>query len=136
MWEILREQLIYFWYYFDIQIRQIFWYWLLGIVIGSLISIFAKDRIHHLFMKIKDKNIGIIGTFIASILGILSPLCMYGTIPIAASFSKKGMEDDWLSAFMMSSILLNPQLLIYSAALGTNALLIRLNVSIIGGFLA
>ena len=89
MWEILREQLIYFWYYFDIQIRQIFWYWLLGIVIGSLISIFAKDRIHHLFMKIKDKNIGIIGTFIASILGILSPLCMYGTIPIAASFSKK-----------------------------------------------
>lgn len=108
MWEILREQLIYFWYYFDIQIRQIFWYWLLGIVIGSLISIFAKDRIHHLFMKIKDKNIGIIGTFIASILGILSPLCMYGTIPIAASFSKKGMEDDWLSAFMMSSILLNP----------------------------
>ena len=136
MWEILREQLIYFWYYFDIQIRQIFWYWLLGIVIGSLISIFAKDRIHHLFMKIKDKNIGIIGTFIASILGILSPLCMYGTIPIAASFSKKGMEDDWLAAFMMSSILLNPQLLIYSVALGTNALLIRLNVSIIGGFLA
>lgn len=136
MWEILREQLIYFWYYFDIQIRQIFGYWLLGIVVGSLISVFAKDRIYHLFMKIKDKNIGIIGTFIASILGILSPICMYGTIPIAASFSKKGMEEDWLAAFMMSSILLNPQLLIYSAALGTNALLIRLNVSIIGGFLA
>lgn len=37
---------------------------------------------------------------------------------------------------MMSSILLNPQLLIYSAALGTNALLIRLNVSILCGFVA
>lgn len=61
---------------------------------------------------------------------------MYGTIPIAASFSKNGMKDDLLASFMMSSILLNPQLLIYSAALGTNALLIRLNTSILCGFLA
>jgi uncharacterized membrane protein YraQ (UPF0718 family) len=50
---------------------------------------------------------------------------MYGTIPIAASFSAKGMEYDWLAAFMMSSILLNPQLLFYSAALGPAALVIR-----------
>ena len=37
---------------------------------------------------------------------------------------------------MMSSILLNPQLLICSATLGTNALLIRLNISILCGFIA
>ncbi len=37
---------------------------------------------------------------------------------------------------MMSSILLNPQLLIYSAALGTNALIIRFNMSLLCGFLA
>ena len=36
-----------------------------------------------------------------------SPLCMYGTIPIAASFRKQGMREDWLAAFMMASILLN-----------------------------
>jgi uncharacterized membrane protein YraQ (UPF0718 family) len=35
------------------------------------------------------------------------------------------MEEDWLAAFMMSSILLNPQLLFYSAALGKAALIIR-----------
>jgi uncharacterized membrane protein YraQ (UPF0718 family) len=50
---------------------------------------------------------------------------MYGTIPIAASFAEQGVEDDWLAAFMMSSILLNPQLLVYSAALGVPALIIR-----------
>lgn len=61
---------------------------------------------------------------------------MYGTIPIAASFSKNGMKDDLLAAFMMSSILLNPQLLIYSASLGVNALIIRFNVSLLCGFLA
>jgi uncharacterized membrane protein YraQ (UPF0718 family) len=50
---------------------------------------------------------------------------MYGTIPIAASFANKGMREDWLAAFMMSSMLLNPQLIIYSAALGTTALIAR-----------
>ena len=52
-------------------------------------------------------------------------VCMYGTIPIAASFSRGGMKDDWLAAFMMSSILLNPQLIIYSAALGGTVLTVR-----------
>ncbi len=136
MWEWIKSQLIYFWYYFDIQIRQIFIYWVIGIIIGSIISVFAKDKIHKLFEKIQNKQLGILGIFIASVLGILSPLCMYGTIPIAASFSKNGMKDDLLGAFMMSSIMLNPQLLIYSSALGTNALIIRLNVSILCGFLA
>jgi uncharacterized membrane protein YraQ (UPF0718 family) len=50
---------------------------------------------------------------------------MYGTIPIAASFAQKGMAEDWIAAFCMSSILLNPQLLFYSAALGPVALVIR-----------
>ena len=72
----------------------------------------------------------------ASALGIASPLCMYGTIPIAASFSKSGMRDDWLAAFMMSSILLNPQLIIYSAALGTSALAVRIASSFLCGIFA
>jgi uncharacterized membrane protein YraQ (UPF0718 family) len=50
---------------------------------------------------------------------------MYGTIPIAASFAEKDMAEDWIAAFCMSSILLNPQLLFYSAALGVPALVIR-----------
>ena len=51
---------------------------------------------------------------------------MYGTIPLAASFSRLGMGQDLLAAFMMSSILLNPQLILYSGALGPGALLVRL----------
>ncbi len=50
---------------------------------------------------------------------------MYGTIPIAASFFQKGMKDDMLAAFMMSSILLNPQLLITSGILGAEAVTVR-----------
>ena len=126
MLKILNREFIYLRYYFEIQFNQIFWYWVIGILIGSLISVFAKDRIHGLFRGMRDKKWGLFGIIPACLLGIASPLCMYGTIPIAASFAKQGMREDWLAAFMMSSILLNPQLIIYSTALGTTVLTVRL----------
>ena len=124
--DVLRREAIYLWYYFSIQFRQIFFYWVLGMVLGSAVSVFLKDHIHNTFRSLGEKRLGVVGIWIASALGIVSPLCMYGTIPIAASFSKSGIKDDWLAAFMMASILLNPQLIIYSAALGTTALLVRI----------
>src|SRR5699024_7855317 len=113
------------WYYFEVQLQQIVGYWALGILIGSVISVFGKQKINSLMIWIQDKGLGAFGIIPASLIGIDSPLCMYGTIPIAASFSQKGMRDDYLAAFMMRSVLLNPQLLIYSAALGTFALCVR-----------
>jgi uncharacterized membrane protein YraQ (UPF0718 family) len=136
MLEILRRELIYFWYYFDIQFRQIAGYWILGMALGSVISVFGKKKIHGLFAALQGKRLGALGVIPASLIGIASPLCMYGTIPIAASFSEKGMEDDWLAAFMMSSILLNPQLLFYSAALGPAALIVRFTSCFLCGIAA
>lgn len=124
--DILQREFVYLWYYFTIQFEQIFRYWVLGIVVGSVISVFGKNKIHQLFTALHGKRLGVLGVIPASMIGIASPLCMYGTIPIAASFSEKGIKDDWLAAFMMSSILLNPQLIIYSAALGNTALVIRI----------
>lgn len=126
MIEVLRREFIYLWYYFSVQFEQIFQYWVLGMVLGSAISVFAKDHIHNAFRSLQGKKLGVIGVVVASALGIASPLCMYGTIPLAASFSRNGIKDDWLAAFMMSSILLNPQLIIYSAALGQTVLFIRI----------
>lgn len=125
MVETLQREMIYIWYYFELQLRQILPYWALGIVLGSVIAVFGKQKIHSLMTAIQDKHLGVMGLIPASLIGIASPLCMYGTIPIAASFSQKGMRDDYLASFMMSSVLLNPQLLIYSAALGPFALCVR-----------
>ena len=126
MIEVIRREAVYLWYYFELQLRQILPYWALGIMLGSVISVFVKDHIHGLFRSLGNKKLGVLGVIPASLLGIASPLCMYGTIPLAASFSKSGIRDDWLAAFMMSSILLNPQLIIYSTALGATALAIRI----------
>ncbi len=134
--EILHREFVYISYYFMVQLRQIAGYWALGMVIGSLVSVFAKDTIHNAFDRIRDKKWGIWGVIPASILGIASPLCMYGTIPIAASFSKHGMRHDWLAAFMMSSVLLNPQLIMYSTALGGTALAIRIISCTLCGIIA
>lgn len=133
MLDAVQREIIYISYYFMVQFRQIFFYWVLGMVIGSFISVFAKDAIHRLFGELRDKKMGIWGVIPASLLGTASPLCMYGTIPIAASFSRQGMRDDWLAAFMMSSILLNPQLILYSTALGGTALAVRLFSGILCG---
>ncbi len=126
MFDVIRRELVYITYYFMVQLRQIAGYWVLGMVVGSLVSVFAKDAIHNAFARIRDKKWGLWGVVPASLLGVASPLCMYGTIPIAASFSRAGMRHDWLAAFMMSSVLLNPQLIMYSTALGPTALIIRL----------
>ncbi|MCL2210262.1 MAG: permease [Treponema sp.] len=136
MFEILNREWIYFWYYFSIQFEQIVWYWLIGIALGSLISVFGKEKIHSLFVKMRGAKMGIFGIVPASLLGIASPLCMYGTIPVAASFSEKGMSEDWIAAFVMSSILLNPQLLFYSAALGVPALVVRFTLCFLCGITA
>ena len=125
MWDWIEREAVYLWYYLDIQIRQIAPYWALGIVLGSAVSVFGKKTIHDVFAKIGQRKMGWLGVIPASLLGIASPLCMYGTIPIAASFSDQGVKDDYLAAFMMSSILLNPQLIFYSGALGQAAVIIR-----------
>jgi uncharacterized membrane protein YraQ (UPF0718 family) len=134
--EIIAREAVYLWYYFTVLLGQIAPYWFLGMVLGSVISVFGKERLHKLFEKKQEKQLGIFGIIPASLIGIASPLCMYGTIPIAASFSQKGMRDDWLAAFMMSSILLNPQLLFYSAALGKAALIIRFVSCFLCGIIA
>ncbi len=136
MAETLHREFVYLWYYFELQLEQIFPYWVLGMVLGSAVSVFLKERIHSTFRALGERRLGVLGIVAASMLGIASPLCMYGTIPIAASFSKSGIRDDWLAAFMMSSILLNPQLIIYSTALGAAALTVRILSCFLCGVLA
>lgn len=136
IFSVLKREFIYVSSYFMIQLRQILPYWILGMVLGSVISVFVKDKIHGAVTKLGEHKLGVFGIVLASVLGIASPLCMYGTIPLAASFSRKGIRDDWLAAFMMSSILLNPQLIIYSMALGKEVLAVRIITCFLCGIAA
>ena len=160
MSDFFYPNLIRFGRHFMMQLNDIWFYWLVGVALGSVISVFGKNRLHNLLARYQSREAqaearpmsnragifgawppigprsGFIGLIAASVVGLVSPLCMYGTIPVAASFAQKGIREDWLAAFMMSSILLNPQLLIYTAALGPTAMAIRLVVCLFCGIAA
>lgn len=126
MAEILCREWVYLRYYFTVQLEQIFPYWAIGTVLGSALSVFGMRRIHGLFAALKEKKAGALGLIPAAVLGIASPLSCYGTVPLAASFGEKGTGDDLIAAFMLSSVLLNPQLIAYSAVLGPVLLTVRI----------
>jgi len=136
MSEVLERELIYLWYYLSVQIERLLPYWALGILIGSAVSVFLKDKIHGMMVRLSNAVPDALGITISSALGIISPLCMYGTIPIASSFAESGLKESWIASFMMSSILLNPQLIIYSMALGKAVLLVRVLSCFICGVVA
>ena len=48
MADILHREFVYLWYYFTLQLRQIFPYWVLGMILGSAICVFGKE-FHVLF---------------------------------------------------------------------------------------
>ena len=118
----MEKEFIYFCRHFWLVFCGVAPFWAAGIAGGSLVSVFAKEKLNALFARISSGRFALLA---ASALGVASPLCMYGTVPLAASFSEKGMDDGVLAAFMMSSVLLNPQLMIYTAALGAEALAAR-----------
>jgi uncharacterized membrane protein YraQ (UPF0718 family) len=49
MADVLKREFIYIWYYFSIQLEQIFGYWALGMALGSFISVYGKEKIHAMF---------------------------------------------------------------------------------------
>ena len=136
MFEIIQREAIYLWYYLDIQFRQIIGYWAIGIIIGSVISVFGKEKINALMDKLYNSKLGNLGIIPAALIGIASPLCMYGTVPIVASLIKKGIREDWIVSFMMCSVLLNPQLLIFTGALGGDMVILRTVSGLLCGLLA
>ena len=56
MLELLRREGVYLWYYFTVQLEQIAGYWVLGMVLGSAVSVFAKDAIHRAFASLGESG--------------------------------------------------------------------------------
>jgi hypothetical protein len=101
-----------------------------------LVSVFLSNKITEKMANLTTGKFWLFPICLASILGVVSPLCMYGTVPIIAALGKKGVSQHLLAAFMISSILLNPNILFLSFALGVNLALIRLILSLLSGVLA
>ncbi|MCD8084155.1 MAG: permease [Clostridiales bacterium] len=129
MWEIARREATYLWYYFDVQLRQIFWYWVLGMALGSFVSVFLKDRIHNTFRSLSEKKLGIFGIVLSAVfqryvpqdmmtnlfggneawgvlmaatIGVPLYACGGGTIPLLQAWLSDGMSLGSAAAFMIT----------------------------------
>lgn len=118
------------------QFELIFAYWILGVIAGSLLSVFATVKIAKAALVLKGRKLKWLSIPFAALLGAASPICMYGTIPLIASLGRKEVPQYVLAAFMVSSILINPNLFIFSFVLGAPTALVRLLVCILAGSLA
>lgn len=88
----------------------IFWEMLPYVIIGILVGELLKYiKIHRFVTGIEDKPYLVV-VLISSVLGILSPLCTYGTVPIVMRMNKAGIKVPVLIAFLISSSMMNPQL--------------------------
>ena len=118
------------------QMKQILPYWLLGTLLGSILSVYASKKIVRFAAHMRKRNYSFFQALLTAVLGVISPVCMYGTVPILAVLSKKNVPQYILVTFMISSIMLNPNLFLVSFSLGVSMALLRLFISITAGMLA
>lgn len=98
-------------------------YVLIGILLSELLKYTKWSSLIGDFVGL---NLGI-SIFLASILGILSPLATYGTVPIIVELNRKGLKPAVLITFLTASALMNPQLFVLTyGALGDSVAFIRL----------
>ena len=82
-----------------------------GILLGELLKFTSWTKILYKYVS----KTPVVSVVLASIIGILSPLCTYGTIPVVIQLYKNKVHIAPLIAFLAASSLLNPQLFVMTA---------------------
>ena len=82
-----------------------------GILAGELLKFASWTKIIYKWVT----RAPVISVIMASVIGIVSPLCTYGTIPIVIELYKSKVHIAPLISFLAASSLMNPQLFVMTA---------------------
>lgn len=112
---------------------QLLPYILVGVILGEVLKLTSWTKLLYKWM-----NRRLISSVVAAVaLGVISPLCTYGTIPVVLALYQGGVSLVPLFSFLVASSLMNPQLFIMTiGGLGLRFALLRLAVAIFLGLLA
>lgn len=83
-------------------------YVLLGVIVGEILKLTTWTRFIYRFLS-KSPLLSVV---LAAVLGAVSPLCTYGTIPVVIQLFNAGVHISPLATFLATSSLMNPQLFI------------------------
>jgi len=117
------------------QLKLILPFWLGGIILGGILSAYFSERIGNLMDKLKEYKHQYVAILLGSILGAISPITMHGMVPIVLLFYKQRMPQSILTSFIITSVLINPNVFFYSFALGVDIALLRLFFTILTGYI-
>jgi len=130
---IIPYNIQYLAYLVTVQLKQIIAFWLLGLLVGAYISAYGGKTIQQLVFKASERKKLLRGLLLAAVLGALSPITMYGMIPLLAVLLQSKARQSIVTAFIITSILINPSVFIYSFALGIDIAFMRLALCILSG---
>ena len=83
-------------------------YLVLGVIAGELLR---YTRISRLLERVCSRS-PLVASVLAAVLGVVSPLCTYGTVPVVLQLYRAGVPLAPLVTFLSASSLMNPQLFI------------------------
>jgi len=107
-------------------------YVVVGVLIGEVIKYTSWTKLIHKFISRSPLQ----SVFFAVILGMVSPLCTYGTVPIVLQIFRSGVHLSPLVAFLSASTLMNPQLFVITmGGLGLEMALVRAGAVFIFGLI-
>jgi uncharacterized membrane protein YraQ (UPF0718 family) len=86
-------------------------YLVMGILVGELLKFAAWAKIIYKWVT----KAPVVSVIVGSVIGIVSPLCTYGTIPVVIQLYKSKVHIAPLVSFMAASALMNPQLFLMTA---------------------
>ncbi|MBN2879859.1 MAG: permease [Clostridia bacterium] len=104
----LKFHIIDFMYLMLYQLNLILPFWLGGIILGGIIAAYFSERLSILLNKLNTAAHPQFSIIMASLLGAVSPITMHGMIPVVMVMRKKGMPQYILASFIISSVLINP----------------------------
>ena len=94
------------WIYF----KELYPYVILGSLLGEALKFTSWTKLIYRFTVGHPR----LAVLMATVLGILSPLCTYGTVPVLISLYGAGVGVAPLVSFLAASSMMNPQLFIMS----------------------
>jgi hypothetical protein len=86
-------------------------YLIAGVLLGELLKFTSWTKIIYKWVS-KSPFVAVLA---ASLIGTVSPLCTYGTIPVVIELYKSGVPVAPLVTFLAASSLMNPQLFVMTA---------------------
>ncbi len=91
-----------------LSLLTLFPYVILGVIAGELLKLTSWTKLVYKYISKSP----LMSVTVAALLGMASPFCTYGTVPVVLQLRKANVHISPLAAFLVASSMMNPQLFI------------------------